>query len=98
MKYKKLLLLPVLFIIVSGCSFIQEDNEAVQLSSDGKLVYSPVESNKSEEAEEAEEPPEPDITNPMPVPEMSAPEMQLRETSLPEMELPEIQLPEMPDR
>ncbi len=91
MKYDKLLILLVLFTMISGCSFIQEDKTIVPFSSDGKLD-SIAEDDKSEETEDIDEPPEPEISNPMPVREMSAPEMPIPEMSAPEMLAPEMPL------
>lgn len=92
MKYNKLLGLVALFTLVSGCSFFEEESTSIRLSSDGKMVYSPVENNQSEDPEDVEEPPEIEISNPMKVREMSASEMQLPEMSPPEMQLPEMRL------
>jgi hypothetical protein len=92
MKYNKLLILVMLFTIVSGCSLFEEESTSIHLSSDGKMIYSPVENNQSEDPEEVEEPPEIEISNPMKVREMSAPEMQLPELSPPEMQLREMRL------
>lgn len=83
-----LYLLIVLASLLAGCSFMQEERTVLKMSADGKLVsatddkYEPVE---IAEPDEPDEPPEIEITNPMPVPEMSRPDMHLREMSLPEM-------------
>lgn len=103
MKYNKLLLLIGVLTTISGCSLApaQEERIVLKLSSDGKLVYPDTEEDKDdkEDVEEAGEPPEIEISNPMPVREMSVPEMPVPEMSLPdipvrEMSYPEMQLPE----
>jgi hypothetical protein len=85
----------MLFTMISGCSLFEEESTSIHLSSDGKMIYSPVENDKSEDpedVEDVEEPPEIEISNPMKVREMSAPEMQLPEMSPPEIKLPEMQI------
>ncbi|MEI6709332.1 MAG: hypothetical protein WCK96_19615 [Methylococcales bacterium] len=91
MKYK-LRMLVVLFTMISGCSFTQEERVVLKLSSDGKLV-STAEDYEPEEIEDADEPPELEISNPMPLREPTA-----RERSVSEREFPEMQVREMPLR
>jgi hypothetical protein len=101
MKYK-LLMLVVLFTMISACSFTQEERTVLKLSNDGKLV-STAEAYEHEDIEDADEPPELEISNPMPLRELSVREMTIRERSFSEMpvrEMPagEMQLREMPLR
>jgi hypothetical protein len=103
MKSKKLLIWLVLFTMISGCSFTQEERKVAHISSDGKLVFPTVEGEEPEEKEDTDEPEELEIVNPMPLremplPEKSFPEMELREMQLREMTVPEMQLREMPLR
>jgi hypothetical protein len=90
MKYK-LLMLVVLFTMISGCSFTQEERTVLKLSSDGKLV-SAAEDYKPEDIEDADEPPELEIANPMPLREMTDHERAVRERSFPEMQVREMPL------
>ena len=96
MKYK-LLMLVVLFTMISGCSFTQEERTVLKLSSDGKLV-STAEDYEPEDIEDADEPPELEISNPMPLRELTAREMSIRERSFPEMPVHEMPVYEMPLR
>jgi hypothetical protein len=97
MKYKLLLLL-VLFTLISACSFIQEERTVLKLSSDGKKLVSTTEDYEPEDIEDADEPPELEISNPMPLRELTDREMSASERSFPEMPVREMSLPEMPVR
>lgn len=90
MKYKLLMLL-VLFTMISGCSSTQEERTVLKLSSDGKLV-STAEDYEPEEIEDADEPAELEISNPMPLRELTAREKLVRERSFPEMPVREMPL------
>ena len=93
MKYK-LRMLVVLFTMISGCSFTQEERVVLKISSDGKLVpVSTAEDYEPEEIEDADEPPELEISNPMQLRKLTA-----RERSVSEREFPEMQVREMPLR
>ena len=96
MKYKLLILL-VLFTMISGCSFTQEERTVLKLSSDGKLV-STGEDYEPEDVEDADEPSELEISNPMPLRELTDRERSVRERSFPEMPVREMPVPEMPLR
>jgi hypothetical protein len=96
MKYK-LLMLVVLFTMISACSFIQEERTVLKLSSDGKLV-STAEDYEPEDIEDADEPPELEISNPMPLRELTDRERLVRERSFPEMPVREMPVREMPLR
>lgn len=94
MKYK-LLMLVVLFTMISGCSFTQEERTVLKLSSDGKLV-STAEDYEPDDIEDADEPPELEISNPMPLRELTVRETSIRERSFPEMPVHEMPVREMP--
>lgn len=90
MKYK-LLMLVVLFTMISGCSFTQEERTVLKLSSDGKLI-SNAEDYEPEDIEDADEPPELEISNPMPSREMTDREKSVSNQSFPKMDVPEMPL------
>jgi hypothetical protein len=100
MNYK-LRMLVVLFTLISGCSFFQEERTVLKLSSDGKKLVSSAEEyepQNPEDIEDADEPPEIEITNPMPVRELTTREKLVNEREFSEMPVREMQLPEMPVR
>ena len=102
MKYK-LLMLVILFTMIFGCSFTQEERTVLKLSSDGKKLVSTTEDYEPEDIEDADEPPELEISNPMPLRELTAREMSVRERSFLEMPVREMSVrersfPEMPVR
>ncbi len=90
MKYK-LLMLVVLFTMIFGCSFTQEERTVLKLSSDGKKLVSTAEDYEPEDIEDAE-PPELEISNPMPLRELTDRERSVHERSFPEMPVREMPL------
>jgi hypothetical protein len=96
MKYK-LRMLVVLLTMISGCSFTQEERTVLKLSSDGKLV-STAEDYEPEDIEDADEPPELEISNPMPIRELTVREKLVSERSFAEMPVREMPVREMPLR
>jgi hypothetical protein len=93
MKYKLLMLL-VLFTMISGCSFTQEERTVLN----GMKLVPTAEDYEPEEIEEADEPPELEISNPMPLRELTDRERSVSERSFPEMPVPEMPVREMPLR
>jgi hypothetical protein len=97
MKYKLLMLL-MLFTMISGCSFTQEERTVLKLSSDGMKLIPTTEDYEPEEIEDADEPPELEISNPMPLRELTDRERSISERSFPEMPVREMPVREMPLR